>query len=575
MAEVGTAFVTIVPSARGFGAALNAQTSTAAATAGSTSGKKYGGTFMGASKSALRGFAGIFAVGAVVQGIRSVTAEAREAQKVGAVTAQVIKATGGAANVTATQVSRLATAISNKTGVDDEQIQRGSNLLLTFKNVRNEAGKGADIFNRATAAAVDLAATGFGSIESNSKVLGKALQDPIKGMTALTRAGVTFSGKQKETIKRMVESGNVLGAQKLILKEVESQVGGTAAASATAGEKMRTAWNNAKESIGTALLPAIDKLENAITTKVIPAIVKFVGFLQKNPAIVKAFAIGIAAIAAAFVVAFIAANAIAVGIGVVAAALVYAYTKSETFRQVVQIVFSVVKTVVLTHMRIIVTAIKVGIVVIKAVWATIRAIVGFVRSAFNLTRSIITTAVNAVKTTVSNGVKNVVQFFRELPGKIVSALKSLAGKLRSAGSAAMTGLLNGLKAGAQRVYNMARSIANKVGSIIKSALKIRSPSKVMIEVGKNVTAGLAIGIQRNGPSVSSAMLSIADRAILPASGVSGPRLGTVAPATGGVLEASLVGARVEMGKDGFARFTDGRIRIHDQRGAIDARFAPR
>jgi hypothetical protein len=50
----------------------------------------------------------------------------------------------------AKQVGNLATAISNKVGIDDEAIQSGQNLLLTFKNIRNEAGKGNDIFNQTT-----------------------------------------------------------------------------------------------------------------------------------------------------------------------------------------------------------------------------------------------------------------------------------------------------------------------------------------------------------------------------------------------------------------------------------------
>ena len=219
----------------------------------------------------------------MVKGLKDVIGEAREAQKVGALTAQVIKSTGGAANVTAGQVGKLATAISNKTGIDDEAIQKGSNLLLTFKNVRNEAGKGADMFNQATKAAVDLSAAGFGSIDSASKMLGKALNDPVKGMTALGRAGVTFTAGQKKQIKALVKSGDLLGAQKIILGEVKSQVGGAAAASATAGEKMKTAWNNAKESFGTALLPAIDKLQVAITTKIIPAIVEVHRVPAKEP----------------------------------------------------------------------------------------------------------------------------------------------------------------------------------------------------------------------------------------------------------------------------------------------------
>jgi hypothetical protein len=74
--------------------------------------------------------------------------QARESAKIGRVTAQVIQSTGGAAHVTAAQVGDLATQISNKTGADDEAVQSGENMLLTFTNVRNEVGKGNDILTR-------------------------------------------------------------------------------------------------------------------------------------------------------------------------------------------------------------------------------------------------------------------------------------------------------------------------------------------------------------------------------------------------------------------------------------------
>ena len=61
MAEVGVAFVSIVPSARGFGSKLNAQTGPASAAAGKTGGKRFGGTFLGGAKSALKGFGGVIA----------------------------------------------------------------------------------------------------------------------------------------------------------------------------------------------------------------------------------------------------------------------------------------------------------------------------------------------------------------------------------------------------------------------------------------------------------------------------------------------------------------------------------
>lgn len=227
-----------------------------------TSGKKMGGA-SSATKKLLGAFAGAAVISKVAGFLKDANTEARESQKVNALTANVIKTTGAEAWTSVKGISAYSTALSNKTAVDDEAIQSGANMLLTFKNVQNQVGQGANIFDRATAAAVDLSASGFGSITGMSKTLGKALNDPVKGLTALGRAGVTFTQGQKDQIAAMVKAGDTLGAQKIILKEVESQAKGAAAAQATSADKLKVSWANFKEEIGTKLIPVLDSLASA------------------------------------------------------------------------------------------------------------------------------------------------------------------------------------------------------------------------------------------------------------------------------------------------------------------------
>lgn len=218
-------------------------------------------------------FGGIAAgVAGVVGG--SLVKAAYESQKVMRQTQAIVTATGGAAGLTAKQVSDLAESLSVKTGVDDEAIQTSMNMLLTFKAVRNEAGKGNDIFNRASMVMLDLANV-FGSSDAAAKMLGKALSNPIKGVTALQRAGVDFTDQQKQQIKTLVQSGKVLDAQKLILAEVESQVGGTAAAGATGFDRMRVALGNAAEDLGGVLIPYVERFANFVIDKVVPVLEQF------------------------------------------------------------------------------------------------------------------------------------------------------------------------------------------------------------------------------------------------------------------------------------------------------------
>ncbi|MEJ7824914.1 MAG: hypothetical protein WKF48_05770 [Solirubrobacteraceae bacterium] len=208
---------------------------------------------------AVLGTGGALGIGLFL-GIKRTTAAWEEARKVEAQTRAAIKSTGGIANVTARDVDRLSGSLSRKAAIDDELIQSGANLLLTFKKVRNETGAGNDIFNRATGAAVDLSAAGFGAVTATSKQLGKALNDPLKGITALGRAGVTFTAGQKKQIESLVETGNLLGAQRIILGEVESQVKGSAEAQATALGRVKVSYENVQESIGKGLAPAVDAL---------------------------------------------------------------------------------------------------------------------------------------------------------------------------------------------------------------------------------------------------------------------------------------------------------------------------
>ena len=154
--------------------------------------------------------------------------------------------------------------------------------ILQGLKPKYEAHHGVNYADEAIKAAVDLSAAGFGSVESSSKMLGKALNDPIQGISALSRAGVQFTDQQKDQIKTMVESGDVLGAQKLIMAELTSQVGGAAEAQATASDKLAVAWGNIKESIGEKLLPVLDRVANWFLNVGLPAIESFGGWLTNN-----------------------------------------------------------------------------------------------------------------------------------------------------------------------------------------------------------------------------------------------------------------------------------------------------
>jgi hypothetical protein len=204
----------------------------------------------------------MLAAGAAVVGfaVSSVKAFA-EQEQVMAQTEAVLKSTGGAANLTAEDITNLASRLRDLTSIDDEAIQASSNLLLTFREVRNEVGKGNDIFNQAQGAILDMAtALNQGAIPSSEELksatlaLGKALNDPITGMTALRRVGVSFNESQRETIQALVESGDLMGAQKVILRELTKEFGGAAEAAGDtfAGklQELKNTFEDLQETVG-------------------------------------------------------------------------------------------------------------------------------------------------------------------------------------------------------------------------------------------------------------------------------------------------------------------------------------
>lgn len=172
---------------------------------------------------------------------------------------------GGVSQVTG-RLKDYADAMARQTGVDDDVIKKTQAKLLTFRELALSANNLGGAFDRATAAAVDMAAAGFGDATSNAVQLGKALNDPIKGVTALTRSGITFTEAEKAKIATMVKSNQMLDAQKFVLEAIEKQVGGTAKATASATDRMKQAYGQVQEAIGLALLPMLEKFADWFTS---------------------------------------------------------------------------------------------------------------------------------------------------------------------------------------------------------------------------------------------------------------------------------------------------------------------
>lgn len=236
--------------------------------------KGFGGTLGSLTKTA-----GLVAGGAALGGLALVLhtglGEWKQSTLVAAQTDAVIKSTGGAANITAKQVDALSGSLLKKTGVDDEAIKSGANMLLTFTNIRNEAGKGNDVFTQSTKTLLDMSVATGQDMPKAAVMMGKALNDPIAGIGALSRVGVTFTQGQKDSIKAMVAAGDTMGAQKVILGELHKEFGGSAeaAGSTLPGQLniLKETFNNLAGDLVGNLVPVFTTLVGFLTNHVMPA----------------------------------------------------------------------------------------------------------------------------------------------------------------------------------------------------------------------------------------------------------------------------------------------------------------
>lgn len=221
-------------------------------------------------------FAG--AMAGVGIGVFSAVKASQEAVRVQNQLEAVLKSTGGAAGITAKAANDLALSLSKVTNFDDEAVLSAQNMLLTFTKV------GKEVFPQATETILDMATATGTDAKGAAIQLGKALNDPINGISSLTRVGVTFSDEQKKMIEKMVKTNDIAGAQKIILKELATEFGGSAKAAADPLIQMNNAIGDAWESIGAELTPAViylSKVISSFATETLPPMIETVkGMVQ-------------------------------------------------------------------------------------------------------------------------------------------------------------------------------------------------------------------------------------------------------------------------------------------------------
>lgn len=239
------------------------------------------GKILGSLKSLLGPVAIVAGIAAIGRALVRTGAEALKLFNVQAKADAQLKATLRSTNEAAgrslEQLKEQAAELQKVTLFGDEQTQQAQALLLTFTNVRTEVFDKSIPLIQDYATALATASGGQVNLKDGAIQIGKALNDPIKGVTALSRAGVQFTDQQKEQIKVLQESGDLVGAQTIVLAELEKQFAGSARAAAEAGLGPYTQLGNRvddlKESFGLLIERGLRGL--------IPVANLVIGFVEK------------------------------------------------------------------------------------------------------------------------------------------------------------------------------------------------------------------------------------------------------------------------------------------------------
>ena len=215
------------------------------------------------AKSAAGAAGAFFGARMLLDGFRNVVNATREQILAETQLNAVLKSTAGAAGLNAKELTGMASALQKQTRFGDEAIIKAQSLLLTFTKV------GKEVFPDAIESILNMSEAMGQDLQQGVIQVGKALNDPILGVTALRRVGVQLSDQQVDLVKKFTETGEIAKAQKIILGELETQFGGVAKAAGDtmpgALDQMNNAVGDAQEALGTVFSSIIITLAEDVT----------------------------------------------------------------------------------------------------------------------------------------------------------------------------------------------------------------------------------------------------------------------------------------------------------------------
>ena len=203
---------------------------------------------------------GLFAIKGLADFGKTVVKQADEANKIFKILSNTVEATGASVWTTTQELDKMAKAYAKTTDYTVSEIEQMQSVLLGFRDITGET------FGEATDAIMDMATVMGMSLTGATQAVGKALDDPIKGIDSLRRQGFAFTEEQKAELTQLVKNGEKLKAQKIILDELSTTYGGAAKAGQSSFSKLSHIYDEFKENLGNKLLPIVNKVMGAMGT---------------------------------------------------------------------------------------------------------------------------------------------------------------------------------------------------------------------------------------------------------------------------------------------------------------------
>jgi len=392
-----------------------------------------GGGFLSGAKNLLgfvaagAGIAGIgMSIGAVKDYLSGAVQGAMDMQVAQAETNRILASGSHVAGLTAASVDNLSQSLMSSTGVDDDVVRGAANILAGYSKISNQA------YPDVAKAALDLAraqATATGSaMDANAaaKTLGMAMQDPSRAARLLRADNIVLSQSQQDAIKTALAHGDTMKAQGVILDAVKSKVGGASDAykNTAAGGMMafQTAMGNIQKTIGTAILPILTRLLQAVSpiaqqfADKLPGALKAAGdalshlqppmkFISDNGDIIKTVLAGLAI--------GIAAVTIPILVGLIPAFIAWAAAAGAAA------IATIIAAAPIIAVIAVITLIVVAIKLLIDHWAQVSAF-------FQNLGGTVKKAVGDILGHIGEFIGNVIAFFQSLPGKVLAFIINLA-----------------------------------------------------------------------------------------------------------------------------------------------------